>query len=107
MPSRSIQRASSSSFGPPFRIASNTLARSAADSQARAELSSLADLTAAALDRGVTDSRGGEPLPRRVALVGITRAANQQVAFFERIRTDKNLCQLLRVHGALSTAAGV
>lgn len=42
------------------------LARSAADSQARAELSSLADLTAAALDRGVTDSRGGEPLPRRL-----------------------------------------
>ncbi len=42
------------------------LVRSAADTQARAELASLADLTAAALDRGIPSGRGGEPLPRRL-----------------------------------------
>lgn len=40
------------------------LIRSAAESQARADLSSLADLTASALDGGSTGGRDGEPLPR-------------------------------------------
>ena len=39
------------------------LVRSAAESQARNDLASLADLTASALDGGATGSRGGEPLP--------------------------------------------
>ncbi len=40
------------------------LVRSAAESQARSDLGSLADLTASALDRGAAGGREGEPLPR-------------------------------------------
>ncbi len=40
------------------------LVRSAAESQARAELSSLADLTVTALDRGSAGGTGSEPFPR-------------------------------------------
>lgn len=46
-------------------IVAYPLVRSAAESQARAELSSLADLTATALERGLPQGRG-EPLPRRL-----------------------------------------
>lgn len=43
------------------------LTRSAAESQQRVELARLADLTATALDRGITERRReGEPLPRRL-----------------------------------------
>ena len=47
-------------------IVAYPLVRSAADSQARGELASLADLTAAALERGIPGGRGGDPLPRRL-----------------------------------------
>lgn len=45
-------------------IVAYPLVRSAAESQARADLSSLADLTASALDNGSSGGRDGAPLPR-------------------------------------------